>query len=356
MKHWELESNSKRDSKRFQRKQKSKQKKIQFEKDKQIRTLAMINSYDSKTKTVKLPAPKSLCIYDERHCEETLEYINKIKKYASAGLNVHISFPITNYISAGAMLLLLATVDDIRRKAKVNLTATRAAINKTECIFNQTGFTKVLGKTPQKTEAYADVEFWLNATGSVADPEIASNILEQIKNAIPKEKKLPFKGFVEAISNSVEHGYKHLNSSKYSRTSRWWAFGGISEGHVILLTCDLGAGIPVTLPREIQASWLDRALRYSGIDKSTDDAKLIKAATALRETATKQQNRGKGLHDMKKIVEKIPGSKLGIYSNKGLYGFQTSRKGKFSDKLKTYSNSINGTLIEWQMPVEKGNE
>lgn len=304
---------------------------------------------------VKLFAPEEICIYKDRSTKLTLKFLERIHHYSNKGRNISIRFDDTNYVSAAAMLLLLSTVDRLKRQGKIKLTSNYPSNDKTESIFNQTGFTRILGKNIRKTKEYDDVNFWDSATGTTAKPVIAEEIFEKIEKLIPKARKLLFRGFVEGIANSVEHAYKYLGSSRYSRFSRWWVFGGVKEDNAILLICDLGAGIPKTLPKEIDKSWLTRALQKIGV-KTHHDAEIIQAATYLRETATKEQHRGKGLHDIKMAVEKTPGSALQIVSNRGAYALHNTKSNKLVAKLKRYTTSIRGTIIEWQMPLGESYE
>lgn len=295
-------------------------------------------------------APEAICIYKDTYAKHTLKFLGHVRKYACSGYDLKLRFDKTKLVSAAAMLLLLSTVDRLKRKGKSLIVANYPQFEKTESIFNQTGFTRLLGKNSRSTPDYDDVNYWDNATGTTANPVLAENLFNKIEDAIPNSRKLLFRGFIEGISNSVEHGYKHLSSSYHSRFSRWWAFGGIKSDTLTLLICDLGAGIPKTLPREIDSSWLTRALNKIGV-KTHHDAELIQAATYLRETATKKQHRGKGLHDIKMAVEKTPGSSLHIVSNRGAYSLHNTKRSNIAVKLKRYTTSIRGTIIEWQMPL-----
>ncbi|PCJ48338.1 MAG: hypothetical protein COA74_09505 [Gammaproteobacteria bacterium] len=350
MKQWELTPSTSRATDKFYRKLNSKAKSLRKKQLEHLNNKDYTKGYNRYTNTMKIVAPEAICIYKKKYCDETLTYISDIRSAFTDGKNIHLTFPVTNYVSAAAMLLLLSTVDQLNRTVKVKITATRAEDDKTECIFNQTGFTKILGKNAINTNTYKDVDYWQQTTAKDARPENAAEIFEVLQDNILINEKLLFRGFIESISNSVEHGYKHLNSSHLSRHSRWWAFGGINNGVLTLLTCDLGAGIPLTLPRVIDEKWLARTLKFCGFE-TNQDAELIQAATVLRETATKEEHRGKGLNDMKKIVEQTPGSTLIIHSNRGSYLYHVNKNGETVSKLKGYKSSINGTIIEWQMPL-----
>ncbi len=307
--------------------------------------------YDSKGKKTTIKSPEYLCIYNDAPSKNTIRFIHTIRDEAKAQHNIHLDLSSLKLISAAAMLLLLATVDHIKRTMPdVKFSSKYPADEKSESILNQTGFTEVLGRRPNATATFEDVSYWRASTGSDTRPEQSVELFEEIDKAIPDHKKLLYKGFLEVMANSVEHAYAHLKSSMLTRHSRWWAFGGIKDDKVVLLVCDLGAGIPNTLPKVIEPSWLDKTLKLIGVT-THNDAELIQAATMLRETATKKQNRGKGLNDAKKSVDSTPGSFLSIHSNRGNYRYHHLMSGKIAGDLRRLNQSIGGTIVEWQLPI-----
>ncbi len=119
--------------------------------------------------------------------------------------------------------------------------------------------------------------------------------------------------------------------------------------------CDLGVGIPKTLPLTTQNAGEQGKLRQILIALSPkkqhfNDADYIRAAIELKRSRTGQNNRGKGLLDMINVIKNNTGS-LHILSNKGLYVYQCYNEQK-QEYTKYYRHhSIGGTLILWSIPI-----
>jgi hypothetical protein len=64
-------------------------------------------------------------------------------------------------------------------------------------------------------------------------------------------------------------------------------------------------------------------------------------------TKTKQEHRGKGLNDFKRLTDACQGGKLRILSNKGEYQYSFG----LAQQVDNHEDSVRGTLIEWSVPV-----
>lgn len=111
--------------------------------------------------------------------------------------------------------------------------------------------------------------------------------------------------------------------------------------------CDLGVGIPNSLPFSDDAGWKKWYLIMSrlGLNKK-GDAKLIQGAIRHSRTRTRKHNRGKGLTQIVETIAATKGGMAIILSNRGWYQIQEGKE-TFGD----YDMSINGTIISWQMPL-----
>ena len=113
------------------------------------------------------------------------------------------------------------------------------------------------------------------------------------------------------------------------------------DGKLSVAICDLGAGIPGTLPSKQPKLW-KRILRV----KRFGDADVIKHAVSDSISRTGAGHRGHGLGQIVRVVESIPGAQVIIFSNKGIYGRIAGRK-----VLVNHSSNILGTLIFWEVPL-----
>jgi len=77
------------------------------------------------------------------------------------------------------------------------------------------------------------------------------------------------------------------------------------------------------------------------------DSAYIRVAFELGKSRTKAQHRGKGLQELKTVIEGV-GGWLQVLSNNGLYRYAVNGKG---ETTRDFADSIFGTVISWQVPV-----
>ena len=145
----------------------------------------------------------------------------------------------------------------------------------------------------------------------------------------------------------MQHAYiaKRRDGTNFSGEKRWWLFSQQREGFLTIVFCDLGIGIPESLP--IQHSGVGKILKK--FSKNSSDVEAIKYATQIGKTSTDQPNRGKGLPEILDAARKAEQGSCVIYSNKGHYGY-----GAGENLIENqFPNSILGTLIEWRVPLSE---
>lgn len=113
---------------------------------------------------------------------------------------------------------------------------------------------------------------------------------------------------------------------------------------------DQGAGIPMTLPR----SHFFELIREF-LDLWTDSMK-IGAAMAVGRSSTGSIERGKGLQNLMEFARAHDEGRLSIYSLRGMYRLLVRRSGDDRRLVeetvrRDHTNSINGTLIEWEVTL-----
>lgn len=308
-------------------------------------------------KRVSFTAPVSINYYNNRDFEVTNKFLSNLRDCVLKNNRVYIDFSLTKNISAAAMLSFLAEVDVLTKKSKFGLNAisfSHPKEKKIESILNQVGFYDLLRKPKRETERYDDVTFWKYTSGSCSEPLLAKGMMVEIKKELERNssKKL-YRGFTEAMSNSVEHAYiDDLMHTENDETAKWWTFAGIHEKHLTVVICDKGVGIPSTLPKTQGVSVLNKIFKKLGVSlANVKDSTYIKASTTLQETRTGELNRGKGLNDIKSVIDSIGDGFMGIFSSKGRYIYK-GKTGNINEVLKDYKSSVNGTIIEWTIPCE----
>ncbi len=309
-----------------------------------------------KNSRVKIHAPKQIDFYNVHNFEVVTAFLTRIRKCVRGGGRVFINFSQTEYISAAAMLSFLAEIEVLITESPLGqrvIAFSHPENDKVESILKQVGFYGLLKKAERQTKEYDDVTFWKYASGVCSEPVLAKEIFAEVKQEIQMagSKKL-YRGFVEAMSNSVEHAYavvKQLGDG--GATSKWWAFAGIKDGNLIFVICDKGVGIPNTLPAT-QKGNIDTIFKLLGII-GRKDSSFIKAATNLSKTSTLLPNRGKGFKDIKSVIDTHDSARLSIFSNRGRYMYKGVDRGKIKEIAYDYKHSVNGTIIEWLLPLSR---
>lgn len=161
-----------------------------------------------------------------------------------------------------------------------------------------------------------------------------------------------FRGLQEAVGNAIEHAYKdtgHKPKFPYAAGHRWWAAGCIDTVNLSLrfFVYDQGIGIPLSLLRK--PSWkepIEGILRSLGLSRT--DSNLIEGAFEVGRTSTGSDGRGKGLHDLREVIQKAGAGYLRILSGHGdVTLFAQGRVEK-----RDHGSHIGGTLIEWSIPLD----
>lgn len=323
--------------------------------------LKRANSFVS-NKRIPLLVPQYVDYYHNKNCEATNNFLNQLRDCTQLGQRrVYLNFNSTTYISAAAMLSLLAEVDVITKKSPHGtrvISFNHPKEPKIESILKQVGFYDLLKKEKRETPDYDDVTFWKYTSGVCSEPILAKSMIEDIKIELEsKASKKLYRGFVEAMSNSVEHAYKYDNKHcERDQTAKWWTFAGIKGAELVVVICDKGVGIPKTLPITQGASSLSNLFKRLGFDPlRVKDSTFIKAASSLTKTSTGKTNRGKGLTDIKSVIDSIGAGVLSIFSNQGRYIYKGD-KGAVKELMHDYKDSVSGTIIEWTIPLKGGEE
>lgn len=311
---------------------------------------AIINA----NKKVVMYVPEYIDYYTAKNFRITNLFLGNIADcILRAKRRVFLNFDRTEKISAAAMLSLLAQVEVLVAsnvvKGKSPISFSHPRSKKVKSILNQVGFYGLLSKSVGSVESFDDVNFWHHTSGECADPSRARPMLEAISKEIKtsNSKKL-YRGFIEAMANSVEHAYPEAGPC-----NKWWTFAGVRKGKLVVVLCDKGVGIPTTLPYTQSPSTLRKILSKLNVDfNHIKDSAYIKAATSLQSSSTKKKHRGKGLKDVMSVIRSTGEGYLSIFSNSGRFKYMGQNRAVEST-INDYNTSINGTIIEWSIPLEE---
>lgn len=161
-------------------------------------------------------------------------------------------------------------------------------------------------------------------------PEVIDNIVKELKRVGFREYYEPFYVFLtELIGNAIEHGIQHRKIS-------WWLTKQIDNKNRIIKYCfvDMGVGI---INSHRQAGL---PLRYL---ISKDEKVLTDAFNGKLKSSTKQPNRGRGLPQIKSMVDKGWISNLRVITNR------VSMNCEFNDPQFDNIPEFIGTYYSWTL-------
>jgi hypothetical protein len=270
-----------------------------------------------------------------------------------AGQHVSIDFSGTEKMYADGTLLFAAELDEIlrhfrRRRSRRPVDCNYPRNNVVEQVLQHLGLLQDLGLDPRVEISADDVRNWQMYSGESATGALAEPLVAQYGRLFHgKDPKKLYDGLVEAMTNCMQHAYlrERRATTGGPQKPRWWMFAEQRDGKLSVAFCDLGIGINRSLmhsavwPREQVIAAL------SVLGRRTDD-KYIKAAMELGRSRMKQKHRGGGLRDLREVIESAGAGHLLIFSNRGLYLYRDG-----TEILRSYADSILGTLISWQIPL-----
>jgi hypothetical protein len=323
---------------------------------------------------VPVVAPERIDFYKHRWQQKTMEFLNELEKTTAAanisGSSVRICFRNTQSISAAAGISLLSTIEvlvakfpkvefKIYRPPSTFNEVTKKNINIVHAVLNKIGFYRAINLGTYKTPSFPTVDNWYIGSAFLVEGESLNDAIE--KNNFPglKTNEL-YRSGIEAMSNATEHAYSDLIPMKKEfPLKKWWIFAGIFNNSLIVLICDKGYGIPVTLPHTQNEALIKRL--YDKVKSlipnvvTSKDSVKIHASTLVKETRTEMGHRGKGGKDIKSFVASHEGAALSVFSNHGFYKHKI-KNGKPVDFCYEHRNSIKGTIVEWTIPLNNDSQ
>lgn len=188
-------------------------------------------------------------------------------------------------------------------------------------------------------------ETGINTNGHQANT-LRQCLEDMAQTDLDSEKHL-YAGLTEAMTNVTHHAYPRSRTRDVATLrGRWWLTGSYDPQSRRLKACilDQGVGIPSSLP---QSKWWDRAKTFFSKMKieGSDDASRIYAAMEIRRTSTGLSERGKGLEDIRKFVEKSKKGMLRIRSGYGEVSYELDN----GYRCQNHEIPLMGTIIEWEV-------
>lgn len=302
---------------------------------------------------VKLPEVLSL-ITPQAHLELTTALENLRSAFSEQG-SVCLDFSATRQLfPAGTLLLWAELTRLIDAFPAVELSCIPSSNLKVSHVLQHLGIYGLLGYTaPEKPEG-DDVLPWKKTRGTRVDVQQAGALLEGDPNFSMTEARHLFGAVSEAVTNVSHHAHlaERLDGLQLPSSREWWLFHKVDNDRLFIAICDLGIGIPRSLPRVHTAEHVREVLARLFPGKRATDGRMIKAALRIGRTRTGEENRGLGFHDILGIIDAVEGSQLFIFSNRGGLTYKrTPSSQSASIKTWTFKNSILGTILVWSFPL-----
>lgn len=320
--------------------------------------LSSRNANKMRARPEPLKAPRVIGLYNKNIQSELVVFLKNLRKACTTRDSVKISFSGTEKVNSCGTLLMLAEIDRIVRSLgdRCRLTCGYPRDKTVEKVFQQIGLFSILGKPHRLrvTEEDTTVANWRYASDISVNQQSADALMKTIQAQLPEGYKKLVSGVGEAMDNAVHHAYLRPRGDKLSGTAsaderRWWVFAEVLDEWLHVAFCDLGLGIPVTLP-EKWAEQIEDIVKLTMLSHGKRDRNMIKRSLELGRTRTEQDHRGKGMRrNILKAAEDL-GGRLSVYSNMGAVGIDFSTA-PHTYKDGAYTESILGTVIQWAIPV-----
>ncbi len=292
-------------------------------------------------------APRIFSIWHEPARTELIKFLDLLRKHANREkTKIRLDFCETIHMNADATLLFKATLMHLKEKSANTVIKCAPSKNqKINEVLTQISVLKLLGQDFNITPHFEDVIYWRATEGKGSDGEKSDPILQrcdQVMNRVLSREV--YVGLTEAMTNTRQHAYDTAYIASTNRTE-WWIFAQEKDNELTIAICDLGIGIPTSLPHKKTGiyEWILKR------GKPEKESELIAEAIHYQITRTRRKNQGKGLTQLTQVIDKAKNAAIYIHSNHGCYA-------KYSDKteLKDYDTSVGGTVITWRLPLSEG--
>ena len=295
-------------------------------------------------------APAVVAIDEPNHRHELLGFLTRIRNHYKnkATETLLIDFSRTKHFVCGGTLLLYAELNRLIAYSSnaVKLRCTEPANDRASQVLKQIGIYRLCSNRSKVTASRSDVVHWQAVQGQLVDNSLCAPTIEGYQDQLePEMIDELLGGLGEAMTNAIHHAYDGLRQDGlgYKSSTDWWMFSQAKDGYLSVVLCDLGIGIPASLPLKRPSIWDKLVLRKP----SPTDADCIREAIIEGRTSTSVDGRGYGLGNIVNVVENAMGGVVIVDSNHGRYDSRAD-----SPFPENYTDSIMGTMIFWNVPMK----
>lgn len=299
--------------------------------------------------TFAVRAPRFFALESEWHDDLAVFLAHLRSAFASSLLVVLIDFRVTEKMVAGGTLLFFCELNRLIEMFPQKIVrCIPARDNTVNQVLTHLGIYKACGYESGVVSTRNDVVTWQTSSSDVVDGRKVGVLIENsLKGDLAKQA---FRGASEAMINCVNHAYEAARKDGLPSppTKKWWMFcrQDLDENQLFIAVCDLGIGIPRSLPIKYPSEVIKGALDFLSPGKRQTDSRMIQAAIEIARTRTDRQGRGLGLHNLKRIIDDEQEGMLYIFSNAGLVRYFAG-----SHMRANFNHSILGTVVVWSIPL-----
>ncbi len=307
---------------------------------------------------VPLKAPEYFALLKVKSHDAMVKFLHKLVALTLSDERVVcIDFRPTKRFHSDGTLLFYAELQRIlqRRPRSVKCILPSDAVARQ--VLSRLGILSQLGYHKKFPSNRDDVLHWDVQSGVQAD---ATQGLGQAIEALPRLPKPQigklFRSVTEALTNVTQHAYSEPRQDGTGTSSDrgWWMFVKQEPRDLTVMFCDLGLGVPYTVPRRNgNVGWfahrMAAVLGAVGV-RSHQDGETIQVTVDEKRSRLQQEHRGNGFGNMLETISAAGAGRLIIYSNRGAYSYQLNN-GKESSQARNYSGSIFGTVIGWHISL-----
>jgi hypothetical protein len=302
-----------------------------------------------------LSAPKSICLVGKGAHTALTGFLAELRlAFAHPTRPLCIDFSRTVKLFPEAMLLFYAELNRLMHafggKPAKGIRCIPANNATVDGVLQHLGVYKWLNHYSSAPPQGDNVIGWKVHHAEQVDGTVFGPPLETLGLKTDQARKL-FEGVSEAVTNVRHHAYllPREDGLKLPVHEEWWMFIHESESKLYVAVCDLGIGIPRSLP--LQHTWeaVLHAVRVIFGQKRRTDGRLIQAALRLRRSRTEASHRGMGFSDMIAVLNSMPESRMVIHSNHGVLTYNAAFRPP-AITVRSFKNSILGTIVTWHFP------
>lgn len=294
----------------------------------------------------KVKMPNKINIYSNSWRVLVLKAVRKMHKFSSKKRNICIDFTSTEKIHVSGMLYVFSEICNLLNiNPNLKLKCIESRTKKVNHVLEQIGVFKVCNHNFLPSKEYNDVIYWRYIYGVGVLGEKFDRIVSpyQVLNEIPMDIDI-YGACVEATKNAHVHAYieKRQLSPVANQKTSWWMFSQIKDNILTVAICDLGIGIPKTLPKANKPLYKAILTFF----KAKNDADFIWGAIVAPSSRTHKAFRGNGLKKIATIAHDDARASLEIYSSRGYIEIYRKRH-----RLCNYKSELPGTIVLWDIPL-----